>query len=119
MYRDPVAGGVRIFAGAMVALDGSGHAVAARKQPGIRARGMALREADNRQGGDGDCYVEVESGCFGLKTDGQMSRHDIGREVYFADDQTVTASSDGLSLAGILKDLEGEGHDAIAWVLVG
>ena len=119
LYQDPVAAGARIYAGAMVCLDAQGFAVPASGATGLTARGMALREADNRQGGNGAVAVDVQSGCYGLKSDGSIGRQHIGRTAYFVDDQTVSATADGRSAAGAIKDIEGQGHDAIAWVIVG
>ena len=121
MYEDPVAAGMRIYAGAMVVLDASGNAKPACSEAGLTARGMALKEADNRLGAGGDMVVDVESGIFGLKTDATLDRTHIGKPVYFTDDQTVTATAGNgaRSAAGILKDIEGAGYDAIAWVQVG
>ena len=121
MYEDPVAADARIFAGAMVVLDASGNAKPAYAATGLTARGMALKEVDNRLGAVGAKFVEVESGIFGLKTDATLNRANIGKPVYFTDDQTVTATAGNgeRSAAGTLKDIEGAGYDAIAWVQVG
>ncbi|MDR0498387.1 MAG: hypothetical protein LBH03_01470 [Holophagales bacterium] len=115
LYQDPVAAGYQIFAGAIVVIDPNGF-VRPGGAMGI-ARGMALKSVDNRLGGDGDCTVEIESGCFGLKTNGTINRTHIGKPVYLMDDQAVGAT--GPYAAGILKDVEGKGNDAIAWVDVG
>ena len=121
MYQDPVSGGARIFAGAMVVLDASGNAKPAHVATGLTPRGMALKEVDNRLGAAGDMVVDIESGIFALKTDASISRTDIGHKAYFLDDQTVAATdgSGTRSEAGIIKDVEGAGYDAIAWVQVG
>jgi hypothetical protein len=115
LYRDPLAAGARIFAGAMVVLDAQGFL----KPAGATgtARGMSQKEVDNRLGQAGDVFADVEAGCFGLKSDGSINRTHIGKDAQFVDDQTVSATGSG-KLAGLIKDVEGDGLDAIVWVQV-
>jgi hypothetical protein len=116
-FRDPVAAGERIFAGAMVSLNSNGYIIPAGKPGSQTPRGMALKEVDNRNGGDGDAYAEIESGVFGLKSNGTITRNQVGNGTGFVDDQTV--GDNGSTYAGYILDLEGEGTDAIVWVKVG
>ena len=120
-YQDPAAANVRIFTGALVVLDATGNARPGYTAVGLIARGRAEVTVDNSTGAAGAQVVKSRSGCFGYATDGSITRAHIGKTVYIVDDQTV-AATDGTatrSAAGPLKDLEGSGATAIAWVQVG
>jgi len=120
-YLDPMTAGVKIFAGSIVVLDASGNAKPAVTATGLVARGRAEEQVDNSAGAAGDKSVRVEAGIFGVKSDGTLTRAHIGKTVYLVDDQTV-AATDGTgarSAAGTLKDLEGSGATATAWVEIG
>ena len=120
-YLDPVAAGVKLYAGAIAVLDASGNAKPAVTATGLVARGRVESQVDNTAGAAGALSVRIESGVFGYKTDGSIDRTHIGKTVYLVDDQTV-AATDGTatrSAAGTLKDLEGSGATATAWVQLG
>lgn len=120
-YVDPVAAGAKIYAGALVVLDASGNAKPGATATGLTARGVAQERIDNTTGAAGDQMLKSEPGLFALATDGSLTRANLGKTVYIVDDQTV-AATDGTgtrSAAGTLKDLEGSGASAIAWVQVG
>jgi len=120
-YLDPVAASVKCYAGAIGVLDASGNLKPGVTGTGLVARGVFPRTVDNTSGAAGDVKAEVTSGVFGLASDGTLTRAHIGKSVYILDDQTVSAT-DGTgtrSAAGILKDLEGSGPTATAWVQVG
>ena len=116
LFSHPVAAGVRIFAGSLVLLDGSGNAIPGAVAANLHAAGMARTVADNRNGAAGELSVGVEKGLFGFATDGTITRAQLETVVYVQDDQTVTATAAGRSAAGVLKDLEGTGPTALAWV---
>lgn len=120
-YLDPVAAGVKLYAGAIAVLDASGNAKPAVTATGLVARGRVESQVDNTAGAAGALSVRIESGVFGYKTDGSIDRTHIGKTVYLVDDQTL-AATDGTgtrSAAGPLKDLEGSGATATAWVQLG
>jgi len=121
MFVDPVAAAVKIFAGAIVMLDASGNAKPGVTGVGLVARGRAEEQVDNLTGAAGAKAVKVERGVFAYKSDGTLTRANIGKTVYVVDDQTF-AATDGTatrSAGGTLKDLEGTGATATAWVEIG
>ncbi len=101
-FRDPVKGEGRIFAGALVALDATGFAIPAIPTA-ARMRGVALHEADNRLGADGDSFVDVDRGPFLVANNGSIDRTHIGADVYVVDDNTVGAA--GTLVAGKCLDV--------------
>tara|TARA_R110002074_G_scaffold60226_2_gene146077 strand:- start:872 stop:1264 length:393 start_codon:yes stop_codon:yes gene_type:complete len=108
-YVDPVAAAVRIFKGAMVALDASGNAIPAAPTAAAM-RGCALDDgADNSTGAAGAASVKTNKGVFLFNQTG-LDRTDIETEVSVLDDNTVGGA--GALKAGILKDITSEG----AWV---
>lgn len=120
-FQDPMAASVKIFAGSIVVLDASGNAKPAVTATGLVARGRAEETVDNTTGIAGAKTVKVEKGCFGYASDGSLTRAHIDKTVYLVDDQTI-AATDGTgtrSAAGTLKDLEGSGSTAVAWVEIG
>ncbi len=121
VYVDPMASAVKINAGALVVLDASGNAKPGVTGTGLIARGRAEETKDNTSGAAGALTVKVKAGCFAYGTDGTLTRAHLGKTVYIVDDQTLSATdgSSTRSAAGVLKDLEGSGSTAIAWVQVG
>ena len=101
-FRDPVKAATRIFDGALVALDAAGFAIPAIPAA-ARMRGVALQEADNRLGADGDGFVDIDRGPFLVANDGSIDRTDIGGDVYVVDDNTVGAT--GTLVAGKCLDV--------------
>lgn len=110
----PVAAGVRIFAGALVALTATGFATPATSVTGLRGLGRARQQIDNRDGADGAQSILVDRGVFGWANAGDVTRSDIGGTAYAVDDQTV-AADDGTgtrSAIGTIIDLDA----ASVWV---
>lgn len=109
-FRDPVAATMRIFAGAMVALNASGYAVKA-VPTATRVRGVALAEANNSTGAAGDVFVDIERGVFLFRNDGTnaVTRAHIGTSVYVVDDTTVGSSATSTIVAGKCLDVTPEG----------
>lgn len=121
MFADPMAAAVKIYAGAIVMLDASGNAKPGVTATGLVARGRAEEQVDNTTGAAGDKTIKVERGVFAFKSDGTLTRANINKTVYVVDDQTL-AATDGTgtrSAGGTLKDLEGSGATATAWVEIG
>lgn len=120
-FVDPVAASVKCYTGAIAVLDASGNAKPGVTGTGLTARGVFQETVDNTAGAAGAKSARIESGCFPFGSDGTLTRAHIGKTVYIVDDQTL-ASTDGSatrSAAGVLKDLEGSGSTAIAWVQIG
>lgn len=109
-FRDPVAAATRIFAGSMVALNGSGYAIKA-VTTATRIRGVALAEADNSDGAAGAIGVEIERGPFLMANDttNAVTRAHIGANVYVVDDNTVGSSATSTIVAGKCLDVTPEG----------
>lgn len=116
---------VRIFKGAMVALDSAGRAMPAGLAAGgsIMVVGKASATYDNRTGsvlggGADACDVEVEYGVFAWEDDdGDMDDTNVGLPVYCVDDQSVSADSGSSTqiVAGLLTEV----RNGQAWVYMG
>jgi hypothetical protein len=114
LYRLPVAGLVKIFGGAVVVLNSDGYAEPATTGTSLRPIGIAEPTGivDNTEGDDGDLYVEVRSGIWGLQNSAggdEITVTDIGATVYLVDDQTVAKTTGGgtRSAAGAVRMIEG------------
>jgi len=110
----PVAGSVRIHAGALVARDSSGNATPGATSTTILGVGRAESQADNTAGAAGDISVDVRKGIFRFANSSggdQISRADIGNDCYIADDQTVakTSGTGTRSRAGRVFDVDADG----------
>lgn len=101
-FADPLAADVRIFTGALVALNAQGQALPAAPNA-ARIRGVALHEADNTDGLAGDASVEIERGAFLFSSDGTLTRAHVGANVFVVDDNTVGAA--GTLVAGKCLDV--------------
>lgn len=106
LCQDPVAANVRIFSGALVALDAAGNAVPAAPASPVM-RGVAEAEADNTGGAAGAQRVDIRRGAFLVSSDGSLKRTHVGKNVFVVDDNTVGAA--GTLVAGKCIDLAPEG----------
>jgi len=116
-YNDPVAAGVKIYAGSITVLDAAGNAAPGSAATGLKARGMAQEQVDNSAGSAGEKAVNSRPGIYQLANDGTITRADIGGTAYIVDDQTV-ADNDGTgtrSAAGKIEDVDSGG----VWVQLG
>ncbi len=108
----PVAAGVQIFAGALVALK-AGEAVPGNTETGLVALGRAEHGADNRNGSAGDLQVEVRRGLlrWANASADPVDRTHIGQSAYIVDDESVAATdgSGTRSAAGLIVDLDADG----------
>ena len=116
VYRHPVDGGKLIFAGALVVL-AAGFAEPGKTGANLVAVGRAERTVDNRNGGDGDVFIDVRRGVFQFENSAdadEIERSDIGSTAYVVDDQTVakTHATNTRSKAGTIVDVD----DAGVWV---
>ncbi len=105
-FVSPLAAGVRIFSGAMVALNAAGLAIPAAPAA-TRMRGVALHEADNTDGAASATSVETDRGPFLVANDGSIDRTHIGGDVFVVDDNTVGAA--GTLVAGKCLDVAPDG----------
>jgi hypothetical protein len=85
----PVKAGVKIFAGSVVCIDGSGYALPGSDTAGLKFVGISRHYLDNTAGANGAQAVEVwRRGSFELAASG-MTKANVGDQVYIVDDQTV------------------------------
>lgn len=86
----PVKASTHIFKGSIVCADASGYAAPGDDAAGYTVLGIAIEEADNGSGGNGDVTVRVQaSGVFSVAKSGTIAQGDLGSELYVVDDQTV------------------------------
>ena len=113
-HHDPVAAGVVIHSGALIALNAAGYAQPASATTGLRMRGIATVPCNNMAGADGAGTVDTNTGCHLLANAGDIDRSHIGATAYISDDQTVTADSTGSSAVGRIDDIDSDG----VWVYI-
>ncbi len=93
----PVAAGVKIYDGALVAVNATGYVEPASAKNGLKAAGRAENLADNTNGADGDISVNVLRGVFvwenDTAADGAVDQADVLSECYMLDDCTVTMTA--------------------------
>ncbi|MCY1292295.1 hypothetical protein D9M68_380710 [compost metagenome] len=113
-FRDPVAAGAKIFAGALVVINATGFAAPGSTATGLRARGVAQEQVDNTGGADGALDVDTRRGCFPFDNSAaadEITRADIGNQAYIVNDHTVakTSATNTRSVAGIIRDVTVDG----------
>lgn len=112
----PVAGGERIFAGALVCTNASGYAVPAADTAGLVFEGVATAQADNRTGSDGALSIVVRRrGRYKLDYQGYLTQAAMAARVYAIDDHTVDAANGATNdvLVGRIDKVEAAGE---CWV---
>lgn len=105
----PVKGNTTIYQGALVALDASGFAVPGSKAATLTAAGRAEETVENT-GADGAVTIRVARGVFVYQNaadSGKLTAAHILKPCYIADDQTVTATATGASVAGLVVRVDG------------
>jgi len=119
-YRDgcrrsfPAKAGVKIFAGALTAIDTSGRAVPGSVSTTLKGVGRCEKQVDNTAGADGDLRVDVSTGVHrfanSTSTDA-ITAADIKANAYIVDDQTVAKTDGGgtRSVAGVIFDVDALG----------
>lgn len=112
----PVKAETQVFKGSLVCVDSKGYAVPGAAVGGYRFVGIAIENADNSSGNDGDWNVRVQTmGVFSLAHDGSVKQGCVGLTANILDDQTITVKwGDELEGASILcGKVEGlDGDDA-------
>jgi len=109
-----VAAGVKIFAGAIVALNATGFATPGATSTTLKALGRAEEQVDNTGGADGAVTVKVRRGLFRFANSAaadEITAADIGNDCYIVDDQTVakTSGTSTRSIAGKIRDVDALG----------
>jgi hypothetical protein len=117
-YGWPVKGGVKIYKGALVALN-AGFAAPGATATGRIAIGKAAQTVDNTSGADGAAVIEIEQGVFKWANDGGDAcvPADRGATVYITDDQTISKTATGKSAAGKLYEIDADGGVWVATFL--
>lgn len=114
----PVAAGVKIPAGTLVAASATGFAAPGSTATGLAFLGMADAHADNTAGGDGAVTVPVRRGKafkWANDTTDPVTQASLGRPCFISDNQTVakTNGTNTRSQAGIVLGLDADG----VWVI--
>lgn len=107
----PVKGSITIYQGALVALDASGYAVPGSKAATLTAAGRAEETVANT-GADGAASIRVARGVFvfdNAADSGKLTAVHVLKPCYIADDQTVTATAEGASVAGLVIRVDDAG----------
>ena len=94
----PVKGATTIYQGAIVAVDANGYAIPGKKAASLKAAG-------------GDAVIRVSRGTFVFEnsTSGKITAADVLGLCYMEDDQTVTKTGTGASVAGLVIRVDDEG----------
>lgn len=102
-----VAAGVKVYKGAMVAINSAGAVILPPASGGIAILGIADRTVDNSAGGSvSTVLVTPMKGTYALVV-GSATAANIGASVYASDDGTLTLTAGTLTLAGVLTGIEG------------
>ena len=107
----PVKGSTTIYQGALVALDASGYAVPGSKAATLTAAGRAEETVANT-GADGAASIRVARGVFvfdNAADSEKLTAVHVLKPCYIADDQTVTATAEGASVAGLVIRVDDAG----------
>ncbi len=110
----PVAANAVIFAGAGLVFNGDGFVEPASEDTGLRSAGRAEESVDNTGGLDGARLVRARTGIFNFRSASgpdEITAEDIGRTVYWVDDETVALTSDSgsRSEAGPVWNVDDDG----------
>lgn len=112
----PMAASTTIYAGSLVAANASGHAVPGSTATTLTALGRAEEQVANA-GSAGDAAILIRRGqAFQFANDGSdpVVQGDLGKSCYITDDQTVSHTSTGKSIAGKVMGLDSAG----VWVWI-
>ena len=106
-FSYPVAAGVKIYRGAMVAINSSGALIIPPTSGGIAVLGIADRTVDNSASGTvSTTLITPMKGTYGLVV-GSATAANIGANVYASNDNDLTLTAGTLTLAGVLVGIEG------------
>jgi len=106
-----VAADTRIFAGSIVGMTATGHAVPAGGSDAVGILGVAAEGVDNRNDPEGARFIAVRRGVFAFKQSGQaITKGHYGKPVTAIDDETVALVTDAAQLvAGVIRDVNSDG----------
>lgn len=110
----PMKANTEIFQGAGV-VDDAGYAAPARTATGLITKGVAVYGVDNNPGANGALKCAVESGDFLFVNDGAdpVLQANVGGLCYWTDDQTVSITATGKSVAGRVEALNPTGYTGV------
>lgn len=113
----PVAANAVIWPGALVVLNSSKYATQGVANTTSLAAGCyrGSSKIDNTGGADGALTITVEEGIFAFVNGNSLTQADVGSLAYILDDQSVTNSAGGHSVAGVIYQVDSDG----VWVDVG
>ena len=109
MLNIPVKAGVELNEATMAVINADGYAEQASAAEGVTVAGCVQRYCDNRNGADGEQSVSVKRGTFVWDNDGTIKETDILKKCYIKDEQTVTITADGSSVAGTILEVAEDG----------
>lgn len=115
LFELPMAASTTIYQGALVALNASGLVVPFSTATGLKALGRAEETKTSASGQNP--RIKVSGGVFLYANDGgdPVTAAARGAVCYGTDDQTVSITATGKSVAGIVEDVVSEG----VWLNVG
>ncbi|MGH6887979.1 MAG: hypothetical protein ACREHF_02080 [Rhizomicrobium sp.] len=110
----PVKAATLIYAGALVCLDSTSHAVPGATATTLISYGRAEAQADNSAGADAAINVRVRRGVFRFDNSASgdlITMQHVGTDCYVVDDHTVahTSGTSTRSVAGKVFDVDAEG----------
>lgn len=112
-YYVPLAAGVTIWAGTMVALNAAGNAIPAADTAATRVIGRAEQTGNNTGGAAGDVSIVVKPGCFKYNNDATnpVTIASVGLACFVRDDNTVAVAAGPANdiKAGIVIRVEADG----------
>ncbi len=112
-FTAPVAANVKIYAGALVALNASGDATPGAVATTLKSGGRCEETADNTGGAAGAITVTFRKGVLLYKNAAAdpITRADINANCYIVDDESVGRTSGGStrSIAGVIADVDSKG----------
>jgi hypothetical protein len=115
LYELQMAASTTIFQGSLVCLNASGLLVPGSTATTLRALGRA--EETKVSGASGVTRCKVSTGVFKYANDGgdPVTAAARGAVCYITDDQTVSITSTGKSVAGVVVEVDSDG----VWVNIG
>ena len=108
----PVKAKTTIYQGSIVAIGADGYAIPGKKAASLKAAGRAEETVENA-GKDGEAVVRVRRGVFVFDNSSTAANKvgpgDVLGPCYIEDDQTVTKTATGASVAGLVVRVDDEG----------
>jgi hypothetical protein len=111
----PVYTNTHIYAGSLVGINSSGYLVPMSVSTTLTCVGMALETVDNNPGNSGALYCQVQQGVARWANGSSITLASVNALAYADDDQTVSTTATGKSIAGTIYKVDSEG----VWVYSG